>query len=136
MNIQCACGKVQLSITADPVAQIYCHCADCRAAHGGAYVATSIYPASAVEVTRGQPSPMVVKTRERFGCASCGTRLFVELKEFGGLRGVNAFLLPKAAFSPQMHINCESAVLPIVDKLPHFKGLPSAFGGSDETVEW
>ena len=48
IEIQCRCGAVQLHISADPVAQIYCHCDDCRAAHGGAYVASAIYPATAV----------------------------------------------------------------------------------------
>lgn len=136
MEIPCRCGEVQLSITADPVAQVYCHCDDCRAAYGAAYVASSTYPASAVQVTRGQPSPIVVKTRQRFRCASCGTHLFTEIEEAGGLRSVNAFLLPNAAFSPQMHVNCQHAVLPVVDNLPHFKGFPSAFGGSDEKVGW
>lgn len=136
MEIQCRCGNVHLSITADPVAQMYCHCNDCRAAHGGAYVASSVYPASAVQVTRGQPSPIVVKHRQRFRCAACGTFLFNEIEEAGGLRAVNAFLLPKGAFTPQMHINCQDAVLPVVDNLPHFKGFPSSFGGSDETVDW
>jgi hypothetical protein len=52
----------------EPVEQFYCHCDDCQAISGGAYV--------------GAP------------------------------------------------------LLPIKDELPHFKGLPAKFGGSDETLAW
>ncbi len=65
----------------------------------------------------------------------CGTRQVAEVPDFGQ-RGVNALLLPPGVFRPPMHINCRYAVLPVKDDLPHFKGFPAKFGGSDETVAW
>jgi hypothetical protein len=50
------------------------------------------------------------------------------------LRGVNGRLLPD--FRPGFHIQCKFAREPIRDDLPHFKGLPPAFGGSDERMSW
>jgi hypothetical protein len=124
IDLQCRCGEVGLKITGAPVVQLYCHCDDCRAAQGGAYIAASIYPA-----------PMVVKSTPRMRCPSCGTQLFAEITSVG-LRSVNGFLLPKAEFSPQLHVQCQHAVLPVVDDLPHYKGFPTNFGGSEEMVVW
>lgn len=53
-----------------------------------------------------------------------------------GVRGVSAYLLPAGQFKPQMHIQCHEALVPVQDDLPHFKGFPAAFGGSDEKVAW
>ena len=65
IDAKCRCGAIALKITGKPVVQLYCHCDDCQAAHGAAYVLSAIYPASAVEVERGKPTPMVVKATER-----------------------------------------------------------------------
>ena len=135
IEVRCRCGAIGLKITGEPVAQIYCHCDDCRAAHGAAYVASSIYPARSVQVDRGQPTSIVVKTTPRMRCAACGTHLFSEIAG-AGLRSVNAFLLPKGEFNPQLHVQCQHAVLPVVDDLPHYKGFPANFGGAEEFVTW
>jgi hypothetical protein len=33
-------------------------------------------------------------------------------------------------------MQCQFAVRPVDDDLPHFKSRPARFGGSDETVQW
>ena len=134
-HIQCPCGSVHLTLTGQPIIQLYCHCDDCRAAHGAAYVASVGYPAEAVTVTQGSLHPRVLKTTPRMACNACGAHLFSELPEFGA-RSVNAFLLPPGVFQPQMHIQCQHAVLPVVDDLPHYQDWPPAYGGSGETVDW
>lgn len=132
---QCRCGAIGLKIAGEPVVQLFCHCEDCQAAHGAAYVPAAIYPKAAVEVTRGKPAAMVVKTTERMRCPACGAYLFAEL-EGVGMRSVSGYLLPKGEFRPQFHVQCERAVLPVVDNLPHYAGFPPAFGGADEFVAW
>ena len=134
-EVSCRCGAVKLLITGEPVAQLYCHCDDCQAAHGAAYVPVAIYPAQAVEVIKGNPTPMVANTLPRIRCVECGAHLFNDV-ESHGLRNVNGYLLPKGEFKPQFHVQCQYAVLPVVDNLPHYKGLPTAFGGADELVSW
>lgn len=136
IDIACRCGAVQLHIGADPVVQLYCHCDDCQTMHSAAYVKSAIYPAAAVQVTQGAPVAAVLRTTPRLRCAGCGTHLFSEIAAAGGLRSVNAYLLPAGAFKPQMHVNCQHALLPVVDDLPHYKAFPAAFGGSDEQVIW
>ena len=135
IEVQCRCGGTKLKISAEPVAQLYCHCDDCRTAHAAAYVASSIYPSQAVEVVGEKPASMVVKTTQRMHCKVCGTHLFSEISR-ADLRSVNAFLLPPGAFKPQFHIQCQHAILPVVDNLPHYKGFPAAIGGAEEFVSW
>lgn len=135
IEVQCRCGDIELKITGKPAAQLYCHCDDCRAAHGAAYVASTIYPAASVQVIRGKPTPIVVKATARMRCASCGTPLFSEITSVG-MRGVNGFLLPKGEFNPQFHVQCQHAILPVVDNLPHYTGFPASFGGAEEFVIW
>ena len=134
-EVSCRCCAVKLRIVGEPVAQLYCHCDDCQAAHGAAYVPAAIYPAQSVEVISGEPTPMVIKKTQRMRCPGCGTYLFSEIESVG-LRSVSGYLLPKGEFKPQFHVQCQYAVLPIVDSLPHYKGFPASFGGSDEVVSW
>jgi hypothetical protein len=135
IEVQCRCGSIGVRITGEPMVQLYCHCEDCQAAHGAAYVPAAIYPAQAVEIIRGSPMPMVVKTTQRLRCGTCGTYLFAEIERIN-VRSVSAYLLPKGTFKPQFHVQCQHAVLPVVDSLPHYKGFPAAAGGTDEVVAW
>ena len=135
LQLQCRCGSTELNITAEPVVQLYCHCDDCRSAHAAAYVAESICPAQAVQVLGMAPEAVVVKATRRMRCPACSTHLFSEI-ESAGLCSVNAFLLPEGAFTAQMHIQCQHAILPVVDNLPHYKGFPPEFGGTDERADW
>lgn len=134
-EIQCLCGAVKLKISGEPIAQFYCHCHDCQIIHGGAYVQRAMYQSQTVEVVQGEPTIWIFKSTPRTKCDICGTHLFAEVPGFDVL-GVNAYLLPVGMFKPQFHIQCQHAVLPVLDKLPHFKAFPAKFGGSDEMVDW
>jgi hypothetical protein len=134
-TIECRCGAVAIEISAEPIAQMFCHCDDCQAVHGGAYVPESVYPAEAVRVSRGDPVTWKLKRSPRFTCRECGTRLFIDVKPLK-LRGVNGYLLPEGQFKPTFHMNCQFALRPVVDDLPHYKSRPARFGGSDELVGW
>jgi hypothetical protein len=126
---------VQIAISAAPMVQFYCHCDDCQAVHGGAYVPESVYPAHAVTVVRGATTTWKLKRNPRVSCAACGTRLFIDVLAFK-LRGVNGYLLPPGAFKPAFHVQCQFAVRPVKDDLPHYKAMPPQFRGSDEKVDW
>jgi len=132
MQTQCLCAAVTLTIDAEPIAQFYCHCRDCQRAHGAAYVSEALFPAAAVSVS-GPTIDFAVRTTARIACARCGMRLFAELPDIG-MRGVSGALLPDIA--PSLHINCESAVAPVVDALPHYATMPAEYGGDDSRVAW
>ncbi len=135
LSIACRCGAIGIEISAAPVAQFYCHCDDCQAAHGGAYAPEFVYPADAVRITRGEPMIWKLKRSPRYSCRECGTRLFIDVKPLQ-VRGVNGFLLPAGEFKPTFHMQCQFAVLPVVDDLPHYKARAPQFAGSDERVDW
>jgi len=135
VEISCLCGAVKVRLDGEPADQFYCHCDDCQAASGGAYLAAAVYPSSAVTVLQGELTSWTLKTMPRKRCAVCGTHVIAEVPGVD-LRGVKANLLPAGVFKPAFHINCSYALLPVNDDLPHYKGFPTAFGGSDETVDW
>ena len=133
-TIRCSCGAVELQLTGEPMVQYFCHCDDCQAVHGKAYPC-SVYPAPAVSVQRGETDAFTLRTSPRTKCRRCGTYLFAEVPGYG-VRGVNADLLPVGMFSPEFHIQCRYATAPIEDDLPHYKGTPARFNGSDELMQW
>ncbi len=133
--IACHCGAIRMELTGEPVAQFYCHCEDCQAVHGAAYVPVSMYRIAATRIVAGEPLLWKLRKTPRATCRECGTRMFGEPPGMG-VRGVMALLLPKGLFKPAFHIQCQHALLPIRDDLPHYKGFPALFGGSDEQMPW
>ena len=133
-TIQCSCGAVEVQLTGKPVIQYFCHCDDCQTVHGKAYP-MSVYPAPAVSVVRGDTVVFILRTSPRTKCKQCGTYLFAEVPGHS-VRGVNADLLPEGMFNPEFHIQCRYAAVPIRDALPHYKGTPARFNGSDELMQW
>lgn len=134
-EIACRCGECVVRIDGDPMIQFYCHCDDCQAASGGAYVKTSVYSADAVSLLRGELETWTLKTMPRHRCRNCGTDMTAD-PDPGKLVGVKGDRLPSEQFTPTFHQQCQYAVLPIVDRLPHYKAMPAKFGGSDELVAW
>jgi hypothetical protein len=49
----CFCGRVKLEVSGAPVAQGYCHCADCQAWLGVPVNALAVWPADAVVISQG-----------------------------------------------------------------------------------
>ncbi|MEL6327529.1 MAG: aldehyde-activating protein, partial [Cyanobacteria bacterium J06626_23] len=94
-----------------------------------------VYPTEAVQVTQGKLVTWTLKTLPRQRCATCGTHIMAEVPDLNQC-GIKANLLPLGAFQPDFHLHCRYAMLPVKDNLPHFKDLPTSFGGSDKTVSW
>src|SRR5581483_9414565 len=108
IEVQCRCGDIAVELTAEPVVQFFCHCDDCQAVHGAAYVPESVHPAEAVRVVRGAPTSWTLKRNPRLFCPRCGTRLFIDVLALG-LRGLNGTLLPPDRFEPSFHMHCRFA---------------------------
>jgi hypothetical protein len=134
LDVQCPCGSTTLTLSGEPVMQGYCHCDDCQAASGAAYVPRAVYPGAAIRVKAGETRAWTYRTNPRINCAKCGVLLFIEAKGFP-FKAINAELL-KEKFWPRFHQQCRYAVAPVVDILPHYKDTPKEFGGSGEPVGW
>lgn len=135
MILACPCSAIELTVTGPPLAHLFCHCADCRRMHGGAYSPEAVHPASSVVVTRGDPAFWTLERNPRAWCPACGVRLFIDVLA-AELRGLNGSLLPDGVFRPSLHMQCRFAVRPVVDDLPHYLGRAPMFGGSDERAGW
>ena len=133
ISLKCGCGAVEIKVTGQPLMRYVCHCDDCQTVHETAY-ACALYPAALVKVS-GETSAKVLKTSPRTRCARCGTYLFAEMPG-RDVRGINGALFPAGSFAPEFHIQCKFAKNPIMDELPHFRSLPTRFGGSGELMQW
>lgn len=135
VTLSCRCGSVRLKLSGSAMAQFYCHCDDCRAVTGGAFVAVALFQGDSVSISGNSTFTWTYRTLPRTRCSNCGMFLFGE-PPGSGIRAVSGFLLPVGEFQPLFHIHCQHAVIPVKDDLPHFRALPAAFGGTDETVGW
>lgn len=134
-TIQCLCGQVKIALQGEPLFCVYCHCRDCQVVHGGAYVPAAIYQTSNTRITAGSPVPWRLRTTIRGTCSACGTLLFAEPPGLG-IRSVAAHLLPTGVFKAAFHMQCQDAIAPIGDDLPHYREYPAVMGGSDDQMPW
>lgn len=134
-EITCLCGAVAVRLRGEPVLQFCCHCDDCQAVSGGAYVAVALFPADAVTLVRGETATWTYKVLPRQRCTICGGAVMAEVPGLDQI-GVGAWKLPAAMVRPEFHIHCRYARAPVVDDLPHYASLPALFGGSDERAAW
>lgn len=135
VEIRCLCGAVRVGLTEEPTHQFYCHCDDCQAASGGAYVSLALLPAHAMSIIQGETSIWKLRTMPRERCARCGTQMFARVPG-QDIYAVKGNLLPKSMRRPEFHMQCRYALVPVKDDLPHYKSIPACFGGTDETVAW
>jgi hypothetical protein len=133
----CFCGAVELTVTGEPVAMGYCHCSSCRSWSAGPVNAFTLWPPSAVQVTKGADQILTYnKTPKssRKWCKTCGGNIMSEHPGFG-LVDVYAATIPDLPFKPALHVNYGEAVLKIKDGLPKQKDFPAEMGGTGTLVE-
>lgn len=133
-KVSCACGNTVIAVTGEPIDQFYCHCTNCQKANAAPYAAVVLYPADAFRVVRGAMKSWTLVSMPRSFCKRCGNSVFAA--PFDDVRGVNGFLLPPSVFRPKFHQHCHTARLPVKDSLPHYRGFPPKFGGTDEEASW
>ncbi|MCO6440898.1 MAG: GFA family protein [Nitrococcus mobilis] len=75
-------GRQSIQIDGEPLTQFYCHCDDCQAVHGGAYIGVAIYPAQVLIVSQGDLASW--RQLNRSGFAGDRLRISTLLKS-GGL---------------------------------------------------
>lgn len=73
----CHCGALRYRAEGEALTHVLCHCSDCRRHAGAPVVGWTMYPQSAVTVTKGTPKiyNSSAEGRRSF-CADCGTGLF------------------------------------------------------------
>ena len=62
---RCFCGAVELEVVGAPAAAGYCHCTSCRQWSAGPVNAFTLWPPSAVKITRGADQVATYNKTER-----------------------------------------------------------------------
>lgn len=133
----CFCGAVELEVTGPPIVQAYCHCGDCRAWSGTPVTSATLWPADAVQVTKGEDHILSYsRTGEtiRKSCKTCGGALAAAIPA-AGLVDVFGGVLKGFHHEATAHVYYAQRVLDIRDGLPKFRDMPAEGGGSGEFVE-
>jgi len=133
---RCFCGAVELTVSGEPAAMGYCHCASCRHWSAGPVNAFTLWNPEAVKVTRGaEYVGSYNKTPASCckWCKLCGGHLFTEHPDIG-LIDVYAAVLEDLEFKPGIHAHYRETVLGMMDGLPKFRDLPMAAGGSGVSI--
>jgi hypothetical protein len=133
---QCYCGAVKIVVTGDAEGAGYCHCASCRSWSAGPVNAFTLWKPEAVKVTQGDDQIGEYNANERSyrqWCKVCGGHLLTRHPQWG-LVDVYAATIPTFPFTPGVHVNYESTVLPMKDGLPKMKDFPEELGGSGQTL--
>jgi hypothetical protein len=133
---RCFCGAVEIRVTGSPAAMGYCHCTSCRQWSAGPVNAFSLWPPSAVTVTRGADqlgSYNKTPRSIRKWCKTCGGHVLTEHPHWN-LVDVYAAVIPEFPFKAGVHVNYGETVLHLHDGLPKMKDVPAEMGGSGTTV--
>jgi len=132
----CFCGAVELTVSGEPVAAGFCHCASCRSWSASPVNAFSLWKPEAVKITKGEGDIGVYHKTEksyRKFCKTCGGHLLTD-HPLWGLIDVYAATIPTYRHEPKLHVNYQETVLRIKDGLPKMKDLPKEMGGSGEIL--
>lgn len=144
--IHCACGRVELALTGEPILVAACHCDDCQA--GGARLEAlpgawkvrdgsdgtyyALYRKDRYRVTRGAALLRPDKLREgtatnRVVATCCNSGLLVTYDR--GPHWVSIYRPGFGADAPalEMQVNTKFATVPVPDGVPAYKSFPLSF---------
>jgi hypothetical protein len=133
---RCLCGAVEIEAEGAPEAMGYCHCNSCRSWSAAPVNAFTLWQPNNVRVTKGVDLVGHFRKTElsdRQFCKRCGGHLMTDHPPLG-LVDVYAATIPSYPFTPGVHVNYASSVLPMKDGLPKLKDFPAELGGSGETL--
>ena len=132
----CFCGAVEVTVSGEPVAAGFCHCASCRSWSAAPVNAFSLWKPEAVKFTKGESNVGVYhkteKSHRKF-CKQCGGHLLTD-HPLWGVVDVYAATIPTFHHEPALHVNYGETVLRIKDGLPKMKDMPKEMGGSGITL--
>src|SRR5688572_13325925 len=103
----CQCGKIQLTVTGEPMVTVNCHCLVCQRLSGSGHLFILVYGADNVmidgEVAQVEYKADSGKMATRYFCPSCGSQLYGTSEQMPGTYGVNAACLENtSAYRPKI----------------------------------
>lgn len=126
----CHCGSVRYQVSGEAITHALCHCTDCRRHAGAPMVGWTMYPAAAVQVTKGNLK--IYKSSEhgrRHFCADCGTGvLYTNEQNLPGIIDVQSATNDDPNVIPaRAHIQVAERIewMKTVHQLPEFERFPA-----------
>lgn len=103
----CQCGKIQLTVTGEPMVTVNCHCLVCQRLSGSGHLFILVYAADNVaidgEVAQVKYKADSGKMATRYFCPSCGSQLYGTSEQMPGTYGINAACLENtSAYRPKI----------------------------------
>jgi hypothetical protein len=126
--MHCDCQSIAYAVEGTPVAQAYCHCADCRDFYGATVLAATAWQPQSLTVTQGHKAlkqhTHTHKKLTRFFCMNCGDVLF-------GTNRLGLFVVPNKqlfrsgdpdleSLKPNYHLFYRQRIVSIKDHLPKY----------------
>ncbi len=94
----CRCGKIRFTVSGRPIITMACHCTGCQRMSASAFSLSSLYPASAFEITSGTPVIGGLHGAPRhFFCDFCKSWIFTRLPGIDDVVNVRAMMFNDAA---------------------------------------
>lgn len=116
------------------MAQVYCHCTDCRGWLNAPVHGATMWRQEQVSIVRGADNLIDYRRTEnshRKSCKSCGGAVLIDHPGYG-LTDVPVSGIENFRFEPTMHLYYSERIIPMKDGLPKFAKMPKEFGGSGE----
>jgi len=109
---RCLCGAIEFEVSGEPTRGSWCHCSQCRRAHGATPVAWVSFPRSGFRLRRGTPRWYASSESARRGfCESCGSPMLIDdAIDPDGIDIATAILDAAADLGPVRHIWVGSAL--------------------------
>ena len=128
---RCACNAVAYEVSDQFVAALNCHCSNCRAATGSAFLPWGEIAREKLRVTKGEGSLMVIgdaDANHAMRCGECGSLLYWTVGDGTYVRVAYGSLIDEPELKPTAHIFVGSKAPwhEILDDLPRcsFRRLP------------
>ncbi len=108
LSARCECGQLSLALATSPVAQLVCHCSDCRSVTGLPWIEIAFFAPSGCEA-HGQSRPLTMKggsgkDKTYFSCCECGTVLYATVGALNDAWAVMASRLSPFKVETHTHI--------------------------------
>ena len=129
LKARCGCNAVAYEISDEFVSAFNCHCSNCRATTGSAFLPWGEIEREKLRVTEGAGSLKVIGDADRpreVRCGACGSLLYWTVRDGAYVRVPYGALVDEPALKPTAHmfVGSKAPWYEILDDLPQFDEYP------------
>jgi hypothetical protein len=131
LRARCACNAVAYEVADEFLAAYNCHCSNCRAETGSAFLPWGEIERDKVRVTKGVDALMVVgdaDAHHAMRCGACLSLLYWTVRDGAHVRIPYGSLVDEPALKPTAHmfVGSKASWYEILDDLPQHEEYPWA----------